>query len=125
MKAYGKLDWAIAVGRIPFLSKGKEPEFTSHDKIAILNTSNEEALIEITMFYEDEQPCGNYSISVQARRIRKIRFNDLIDPVAIRMERNYGCYIKSDVPVVVQFSRMNTGAKANAEMAALAFPVED
>lgn len=125
MKAYGKLDWSIAGGKIPFLTKGKEPEFTSHDKIAVLNTSDEDALIEIVILHEDEEPWGNYNIQVKAKRLRKIRFNDLIDPAAIQMERNYGCYIKSNVPVIIQFSRMNTGANPNAETSAVAFPIED
>src|SRR5699024_4895882 len=109
MKALGKLDWAFAAGRIPFLTNGKEPEFLSYDQIAVLNTSENDALIEITIFYEDEQPWGKYKVEVEAERLRKVRINDLIDPKAIRMERNYSCYIKSNLPVVVQFSRMNTG----------------
>lgn len=124
MKAYGKLDWAVAAGRIPFLTNGKEPEFLSYDKIAVLNTSEEDALIEIVIFYEDEQPWGTYKVKVKSQRLRKIRFNDLIDPKAIEIERNYSCYIKSNVPIVVQFSRMNTGANANAEITSMAFPVE-
>lgn len=125
MKAYGKLDWAFSAGRIPFQSNGKEPDFISHEKIAILNTSEEEAKIELFIFYEDEEPSEKYEIELQPKRLRKVRFNDLIDPYPIRLERNYSCYIKSNVPVVVQFSRMDTGAAANANMGTMAFPAEN
>lgn len=124
MKTCGKLDWALAGGKIPLMTNGEGPAQISYDKIAILNTSEEDAIIEITVFYEDEQPVGAYEIKVAAKRLRKIRFNDLIDPAAIRLERNYGCYIKASIPVVVQFSRMNTGRNENAEMGAMAFPIE-
>lgn len=97
----------------------------SHDKIAVLNTSNEEAVVEMVIFYEDEPPVGIYEVRVQAKRLRKIRFNDLIDPEAIRLERNYSCFIKTNVPVVIQFSRMNTGQDANAEMGGMAFPADN
>ena len=121
MKPYGKIDWAFAAGRIPFRTQGKEPEMTSHDKISVLNLSEEEAVLEIAVFYEDEAP-KTYEVKIRPRRLKKIRFNDLIDPQAIKMERNFACYIKTNVPVVVQHSRMNTGSAALAEMATMAFP---
>ena len=124
MKKIGKLDWAFSAGRIPFESTGEEPMFNSHDKISILNTSEEEAEIEIFIFYENQPPVGTYEVRVKPRRLRKIRFNDLIAPEAIQLERNYGCYIRSNVPVVVQFSRMSTGQAANAIMGTLAFPTD-
>lgn len=124
MKRIGKLDWAFAGGRIPFDSTGEEPVFNSHDKISVLNTSEEEAEIEIFIFYEDQIPVGTYEVKIKPERLRKIRINDLIDPEAVKLERNYGCYIRSNVPVVIQFSRMHTGQAANAIMGTMAFPAE-
>jgi len=124
MKAYGKIDWAFAAGRIPFLTHGREPEMTSHDKIAVLNLSGEEAVLEICIFYEDEAP-KVYEVKLRPRRLKKIRFNDLIDPEAIRMERNFSCFVKSNVPVVIQYSRMNTGSGTNAEMTTMGYPVDE
>ena len=124
MKRIGKLDWAFSGGRIPFDSTGEEPEFNSHDKISVLNASEEEAIIEIFMFYETKAPVGTYEVRIKPKRLRKMRINDLIDPEAVRLERNYGCYIRSNFPVVIQFSRMNTGQNANAIMGTLAFPAD-
>jgi len=121
MKAIGKLDWAFSAGRIPFESTGKEPDFVSHDKISILNTSEKEATIELFIFYEDERPSEEYEICIKAGRLKKVRFNDLIDPVAIRLERNYSCYLRSNVPVVVQFSRMDTGSRKTSLMGSMAY----
>lgn len=124
MKAIGKLDWAFSAGRIPFQSTGEEPEFISHDKIGILNTSEEEAVIELYIFYENVQPVGPYSLIIPPLRIKKIRFNDLIDPEAMPLEQNYSCFIKTNVKVVIQFSRMNTGSNTAAEMSSMAFPIK-
>ena len=124
MKAYGKIDWAFSAGRIPFHTNGEEPEFNSHDKIAILNTSDEDVMVEILLFYEDEPPVETYEIKVESKRLRKVRFNDLIDPVAIKLEKNYSCLIKTSSPVIIQFSRMNTGQNENTEMGGMAFPVD-
>lgn len=124
MREIGKLDWAFSGGRIPFESTGEEPMFNSHDKISVLNTSEEEAEIKIFIFYEDEAPVGAFEVAVKPKRMRKIRINDLIDPVAVKLDRNYACSIRSNVPVVIQFSRMNTGQDANAIMGTIAFPAE-
>lgn len=112
----------FSAGRIPLHSTGEEPQFISNDKIAVLNTSAEEAKIELVIFYEDEVPAGTYKIKIMPQRLKKIKFNDLIDPTAMQLERNYSCYIKSNVRVVIQFSRMNTGSGTIAQMSTMAFP---
>ena len=124
MNKIGKLDWAFSGGRIPFDSTGEEPMFNSHDRISVLNASEEEAEIEIFIFYENDAPVGTYKVEIQPKRLRKIRINDLIDPEAVSLERNYGCYIRSNVPVVIQFSRMHTGQNANAIMGTMAYPTD-
>lgn len=121
----GKIDWAFASGKIPFLSNGEEPEFVSNDKVAVLNTSKKEARVEIFIFYEDVEPVGPYEVKVKPQRLQKVRFNDLIDPEAMRLDCNYSCYIRSNVKVVIQFSRMNTGTNSNAEMGTMAFPADN
>jgi hypothetical protein len=107
----GKKEWLLPGGYIPLQSTGREPDFTSHDKISILNTSDSEALVEIEIFYEDKAPVGIYKLKVKPRRLRKIRFNDLIDPLPVPLETAYGAYIRSTVRVVVQFSKMITSGE--------------
>lgn len=120
----GKLDWAFAAGKIPSDSTGPEPEFISHDKIAVLNTSTQVAKVEMVIFFEDQPPIGTFKVKIKPQRLKKIKFNDLVDPSIIQLDRNYSCYLKTNVRVVVQFSRMNTGATSNAEMSFMAFPVD-
>ncbi|MFN3403098.1 MAG: sensory rhodopsin transducer [Cytophagaceae bacterium] len=105
----GKKVWAFSAGKIPVESNGKEPEFLSNDRISVLNVTDSDAEIQITVLYADDQQGVTYKVKVDAKRVRKIRFNDLIDPKAMPLDKEYGALIKSDVPVVIQFLRQDTG----------------
>ncbi|MEV2236779.1 sensory rhodopsin transducer [Micromonospora sp. NPDC049891] len=100
--------WAVPGGHVPFGGSGGEPEFTSFDMLCVLNTTDSEAEVTLTFYYEDAEPVGPYRFAVGARRIRHVRVNDLIDPEAVRLDRPYGCVLGSPVPVVVQFLRQDT-----------------
>lgn len=117
----GKKVWAFAGGHIPLCSTGTEPEFTSHDKIAILNTSVQPADVKAVLYYEDDEPVKEFSIKIEAKRIRKIRFNDLIDPFPISLDKPFAFLITSNVAVVVQFSRMDTSSARRAGFCVTAF----
>jgi hypothetical protein len=108
---YGYKTWAFAAGHIPLRSTGVEPEFTSHDKIAILNPCELDADIELQIFYKNADPVGNYKIKVEAKRLKKIRFNDLIDPLPISLDTPFGFILKSSIEVIVQFSRFDTSSQ--------------
>lgn len=109
----GRKIWALAGSKIPMGQTGKEPEFTSHDSLWMLNTTDEDGKVEITIYYPDREPVGPYPLEVKARRVRQVRINDLIDPEAIPLEREYGAVVVSSVPMVVQFSTTDTRQAAN------------
>lgn len=117
----GQKKWAFSAGNIPVESTGKEPDFVGQDRLSILNTSTEDALIKLTIYFSDQQEVGEYSIRVKAERVRKFRINDLIDPHAIPLGVPYGGHIESNVPVVVQFSKQNSGQHALALMGTTAY----
>jgi hypothetical protein len=123
MSALGCRIWAIADGHIPLVSHGNEPAFTSHDKLCILNTSPDEARLELTVYYSEAEPDGPYVLQVPAKRVRHIRINDLINPRALPLNVPYGLVIVSTVDVIVQFSRRDTSQQENAIMTTLAYAV--
>ena len=61
----GHRRWAIAEGWIPDYSHGPEPAMLSHETACLLNVSDEEAHVEITLFFKDRDPPGR-----TARRCR-------------------------------------------------------
>ena len=121
MKAFGKKTWVIAEGYIPSYGNGKEPEFTSHETACILNTSNQKALVEITLFYTDRDPVGPYKVTVEAQRTIHLRFNDLTDPEPVPKDTDYASVIISDVPIVVQHTRLDSRQAENALLTTIAY----
>jgi hypothetical protein len=97
---------------------------TSYDKVFLLNVSDEEAKVEITIFYVDKEPVGPYRISVKPQRVRSVRFNDLIDPEAIFLDTDYACIVESSIPIVVQFARQDTGRAKKTACTTMAYPLE-
>ena len=121
MEAIGKKRWAIAEGYIPGWSTGPEPQFTSHETACILNTGDADAHIQITIFYKDREPVGPYRVTVPARRTLHLRFNNLRDPEPIPKDTDYSSVFESDVPVVVQHTRLDSRQDANALLSTIAY----
>jgi|SRR5580698_2737063 hypothetical protein len=117
----GHKRWAIGEGYIPKTSHGPEPEMTSHESVCVLNTSDEEAHVQIWIFFSDREPVGPYEVSIAARRTKHIRFNDLTDPAPIPRGTDYASLIESDVPIVVQHTRLDSRQAENALISTLAF----
>jgi hypothetical protein len=122
--AIGHEVWVIPGGHIPETGTGREPEFTSRDELCVLNAGAGTARLEITLYYEDREPVGPYPLEVAARRVRHLRFNDLIDPAAIPLGVAYAAVVRSDAPVVVQFTRVDTRQTALATATTMAFPAD-
>ena len=121
MIVIGKKVWAIAEGYIPGYGNGQEPQFESHETICILNTTDEDADIEIMIYFSDREPIGPYKTKVPARRTNHIRFNNLTDPEPIPRDTDYASVLVSSVPVVVQHTRMDTRQAENALMTTIAY----
>ena len=122
MKApIGHRRWAIAEGYIPGWSNGPEPQFTSHETACLLNASDEDAHVEITIFFSDREPVGPYHLTVRARRTLHVRFNELEDPEPIPKDTDYASLIESDVPIVVQHTRLDSRQAENALLSTIAY----
>lgn len=121
VKSIGKCRWAIAEGYIPGRSHGPEPQMTSHETACILNANERDAHVRITIFFSDRDPAGPYEITVPARRTKHIRFNDLTSPQPVPRDTDYSSVIESDIPIVVQHSRLDSRQEANALLSTIAF----
>jgi hypothetical protein len=123
--AIGHKRWAIAEGYIPDSSNGPEPEMTSHETVCLLNTSDRDAHVKITVFFTDREPVGPYLVELPARRTRHVRFNDLEHPAPIPRATDYASIIESDVPIIVQHTRLDSRQNANALLTTIAFASGD
>ena len=117
----GRTRWAIAEGYIPSQSTGPAPAMTSHETACILNAGDRDAHVEITIYFEDRDPVGPYRLTVPARRTTHQRFNDLRDPAPVPRDTPYASVIESDVPIVVQHTRLDSRQAENALLTTMAF----
>ena len=117
----GHKRWAIPDGYIPGTSHGPSPELTSHEALCVLNSGEHDAHLEVTIFYENREPAGPYELTVAARRTRHFRFNELRDPEPIPRGTDYASVFDSDVPIVVQHTRLDSRQDANALITTIAF----
>jgi hypothetical protein len=118
----GRKTWAIAEGYIPAWSHGPAPEFTSHEAFCVLNTNDEPASITLTIYFADREPAGPYQLTVPPRRTKHFRFNELTDPEPIPLGQEYSSLFVSDVPIVIQHTRLDSRQAENALMTTIAFP---
>jgi hypothetical protein len=121
MRPIGKKRWAIAEGYIPASSTGPEPAMTSHETACILNAGSSDAHVRITIFFSDREPMGPFELTVSAERTKHVRFNDLETPGKIPKATDYASVIESDVPIVVQHTRLDSRQDANALLSTIAY----
>ena len=124
MEPLGSRRWVIAEGYIPSWSHGPEPQMTSHETACILNAGDTEAHVQLRVFFADRDPAGPYRITVPPRRTRHVRFNDLDDPEPIPEDTDYASVFESDVPIVVQHTRLDSRQAENSLMTTIAFPAD-
>jgi hypothetical protein len=124
MDAIGRKCWAIAEGYIPAWSNGPAPELESHETCCILNTGDATASVTLTVFFTDREPAGPYRVSVEPRRTEHLRFNALEDPEPIPKDTPFASVIESDVPIVVQHTRLDSRQAENALMTTIAFAID-
>jgi hypothetical protein len=122
-KAIGHKIWAVAEGYIPPASSSDSRELTSHETLCILNAGDEEARVEITVYFSDRGPAGPYVFTVGAQRTRHLRFNDFKDPEPVPVNTDFSSVIRSNVPIVVQHTRLDSRQAALALLSTMAYPV--
>ena len=96
MPQVGYKVWAIAEGYIPGESVSSDHALISHEAACILNASDENADVSITLFFTDRDPVGPYRVKVGARRTLHLRFNDLTDPAPVPRDTSYASVIEFD-----------------------------
>jgi len=108
MDAIGRKRWAIAEGYIPSESSYSDRALTSHETACILNAGDRDAQVAITIFFANKEPVGPYRVTVPARRTLHLRFNDLEQPQPIPRDTEYASVFESDVPIIVQHTRLDS-----------------
>ncbi|MBO0902228.1 sensory rhodopsin transducer [Jiella sonneratiae] len=104
----GTTTWALAEGYVPSGSFSQEHDLVSHEALCVLNAGKSDAEIEILLYFADREPVGPYRLKVPAERTRHFRFNDLEDPEPLPRDTAFSSVITSNVPVVLQHTRLDS-----------------
>src|SRR5689334_13064466 len=120
----GRRVWAIAEGYIPPASIGTTRELTTHESVCMLNAASAPAHVEMTVDFAEHAPVGAYLFTVEAQRTKHLRFNDFNDPEPVPKGTDFSSVIASDVPIVVQHTRLDTRQSELALLSTMAHPVD-
>ena len=116
----GKQVWMIPDGYMSDTAKG---DLVSHEAICVLNLSGEDANIKLTVYFENDEPLGNFTAVCKNERTNHIRLDKIISADGTRIPKNtpYAVLVESDRPVVVQASRLDVTRPEYALMTTIAY----
>ena len=103
----GKLVWYFPDGELP--PAGDEP-LKGHESIIVLNDNERAANLNMTLFFTDKDPREDINVTVDPKRVKCIRMDNPDDLGGYRVEKmiQYAIKIVSDIPVVIQYGRLDT-----------------
>lgn len=119
----GMRTWIIPDG---FLQPKSIGEQISHESVCVLNLENEDATIRLNFYFEDREPMTQFVAKCGSNRTHHIRLDKLTDDLGNPIPRGvpYAIKVDSNVPIVVQHSRLDTSQEALALFTTMAYPVE-
>jgi hypothetical protein len=114
--------WIIPDGFIPEKSNG---DFVSHEAVCVLNLSEADAKINISVYFEDREPMEEFWAECKSKRTHHIRLDKITDKNGKKIPSGvpYALKVESGAPIVVQHSRMDTSQAEMTLMTTMAYPV--
>ena len=105
----GRHRWYVPDGFLP----GKSSEAAlSHEAACLLNVGAEDTHVRLTFYFENREPLGPVEVLLAAGRTRHLRLDDPTSLGGLELPRDvpYAYAVESDVPIVVQHSRLDTSS---------------
>lgn len=120
----GKKTWIIPDG---FLQPKSTGDQISHEAVCVLNLTKEHADIQLTLYFEDREPMDTFYSECGSNRTHHIRLDQIKDQSGNEVPRGvpYAIKVDSNVPIVVQHSRLDTSQEALALFTTMGYPMED
>jgi len=124
MSDIGKKIWIFpdaflpAKGR-PYKISKNEDQF-GHESLCMVNSSDTDALLNISFYYEDREPLVNYEHELKAKRSLHLRLDNIkLNNQKLLREVPYSIILKSNIKIVAQLSRLDTTSDYNSFMTSL------
>jgi len=104
-RALGKKRWVFGDGDLP-PAGDKEP--FGHEALMITNLNSRRASISIDVLFEDKEPERNIRLSVEGERVKCFRLDKPLGESRYAIPfGQYALVVKSDIPVVAVFGRLD------------------
>jgi hypothetical protein len=119
----GSKVWYIPDAFLPEAVQSAGP-YTGHEAICVLNVSSSDATLHLDLFFEDRPPAKDIEVVVPAERTRHIRMDDpaQLGGFEVPVSIGYAVRVRSDVPVIVQYTRVDTTQTQCALLSTMAIP---
>ncbi len=103
----GKRQWVFPDCELP--PPGEHP-LEGHESIIVLNMNDDKATVRFTLYFSDQEPVEGLEAEIEGRRVRCFRLDHPEDlgGYVVPKETQYAVKLVSDVPVVVQYGRLDT-----------------
>ncbi|MGA2632209.1 MAG: sensory rhodopsin transducer [Terriglobia bacterium] len=122
-RSLGAKIWLIPDCFLPEKSTG---ELESHESTCVLNVGGRAAAVNFTAYFEDREPIAGLVASCSPRRTNHVRINRLRNTAEESIPRGvpFALLVESNVPIVVQHTRLDSTQPALALMTTMAFAVK-
>jgi len=103
--AEGHRTWIFPDGDLPPAGEEGLP-LEGHESLIVLNTGDEDAHIEIDVYFEEREPETGLKVKVPARRVRCFRIDQPLGDRGFEVPfGQYALRLRSDVPIIAQIGR--------------------
>lgn len=120
--ALGTTHWTIPDAYLPAVGTPGPSGYVGHESLCVLNTGPTAATIRIGFYFADRDPVTDVQVTVGSNRCQHIRFDkpEQLGGFMVPREVPYGLAVISDVPIVVQHSRLDITQPNMAFLSAIA-----
>ena len=102
----GKTNWVFADGDLPPKDGGA---MEAHEALMVVNLNGTPAHLEVELLFEDAAPVEGLTYTLSGKRVHCFRLDGPVFDQGYRIPfGQYALHLKSDVPVVAVFGRLDT-----------------
>ena len=129
MRSIGETTWVVTAGRV-YSERGQPPgriprsaELRDRDGVVVLNTGDDVAKVDVTLFFSTGDPGGPWRFAVPARSMRYQEFARLTGMPVMPAGTEFCAVLISDNPIVVQHVHHSARTDAGHTLSTLAYSV--
>ena len=88
----------------------KNGEYVSHEAICFLNVGAEDANARMTLYFENREKLGGFSVTIPAERTIHCRMDQIrsCDGESVPTDTPYAVLVESEAELHVQYTRVDT-----------------